>query len=136
MAEGDCKMAAFVDESASQEGYDGPPSIPSGAADGPSGLFMFMVSDIIGAEHEKVGIVCLGRRGSIANGRKIAGEIEMRDGLDADLPMPVMNSKNQMGRDMIAATGLTFRIPDHGRVWDFGGRSAEICAIDWSGPEP
>ncbi|UWQ35114.1 hypothetical protein K3555_07925 [Leisingera sp. M527] len=38
-----------------------------------------------------------------------------------------------MGPDIIAATGLKSRVRDYGRVWNFGGESAEICPIDWSG---
>jgi len=25
------------------------------------------------------------------------------------------------------------KVRDYGRVWDFGGKSAEVCAIDWQG---
>jgi len=25
-------------------------------------------------------------------------------------------------------------VRDYGRIWDFGGKSAEICPIDWKGP--
>ncbi|QBR36609.1 hypothetical protein ETW23_11070 [Leisingera sp. NJS201] len=38
-----------------------------------------------------------------------------------------------MGPDIIAATGLKSRVRDCGRVWDIGGKPAEICPIDWSG---
>jgi hypothetical protein len=48
----------------------------------------------------------------------------------------VSNSKYWMGPDIIAATGLKSRVRDYGRVWDFGGKSAEICPIDWKGPKP
>jgi hypothetical protein len=35
----------------------------------------------------------------------------------------------------VVSKALKGRVRDFGRVWDFDGRSAELCAIDWSGPE-
>ena len=32
--------------------------------------------------------------------------------------------------------GTKSRVRDYGRIWDFGGKSAEICPIDWKGPKP
>ena len=95
-----------------------------------------LVSEIIGAEREKVEIVRDGTKRGLYIGRKIAGEIEMLAGKDADHPVMVSNSKYWMGPDIIAATGLKSKVRDYGRVWDFGGKSAEICPIDWKGPKP
>jgi len=80
MAEGNWKVAAYVDERATQKAYNGILKIFSGQAGG--------------------------------------------------------NSKYWMGPDIIAAQGLKSRVRDYGRVWDFGGKSAEICPIDWQGPKP
>lgn len=134
MAEGNWKVAAYIDESASQKAYNGLLKILSGAAGGTTGLFTMLVSEIIGAEREKVEIVRDGRLRSITIGRKIQGEIETIAGLSPDHPVTISNSKYWMGPDIIAAKGLKSRVRDYGRVWDFGGKSAEICPIDWSGP--
>ena len=58
------------------------------------------------------------------------------DGVDPDHPVMVTNSKYWMGPDIIAARGVKSKVRDYGRIWDFGGKSAEICAIDWKGPKP
>ena len=134
MAEGNWKVAAYIDENASQKAYEGLLKILSGAAGGTTGLFTMLVSEIIGAERENVLIEREGKRRSITIGRKIQGEIEMLTGKSPDHPVMISNSKYWMGPDIIAATGLKSRVRDYGRVWDFGGKSAEICAIDWSGP--
>ncbi|WP_102109218.1 DUF1326 domain-containing protein [Oceaniglobus roseus] len=134
MGEGNWKVAAYIDERASQKAYNGLLKILSGAAGGTTGLFTFLVSEIIGAEREKVEIVRDGRRRSIVIGRKIQGEIEMIGGKSAEHPVMVTNSKYWMGPDIIAAQGVKSKVRDYGRVWDFGGKSAEICPIDWSGP--
>ena len=40
-----------------------------------------------------------------------------------------------MGPDVIVAKGLKSKVRDYGKVWDFEGKSGEICAIDWKGPK-
>ena len=93
-----------------------------------------LVSEIIGAQREKVEIVRNGNRRSINIGKKIQGEIEMLQGASPEHPVMVSNTKYWMGPDVIAARGLRSRVRDYGRVWDFDGKSAEICPIHWHGP--
>jgi hypothetical protein len=45
----------------------------------------------------------------------------------------VTNTGYWMGPDITIATASKGRVRAHGRVWDFDGRSAEICQIDWGG---
>lgn len=134
MAEGDWKVAAYIDDRASQKAYNGLLKILSGSAGGTTGLFNLLVSEIIGAERERVEITRDGPRRSIAIGRKIRGEIEVLAGASPEHPVMVSNSKYWMGPDIVVARGLKSRVRDYGRGWDFDGKSAEICAIDWSGP--
>lgn len=134
MAEGNWKVAAYIDDRATQKAYNGLLQILSGTAGGTTGLFTLLVSEIIGAEREKVEIIRDGNRRSIMVGRKIQGEIEMLPGLKPGEPMMISNTKYWMGPDVIPAVGLKSRVRDFGRMWDFGGKSAEICAIDWRGP--
>jgi hypothetical protein len=134
MGEGNWKVAAYVDENASGKAYNGLLQIFSGAAGGTTGLFTMLVSEIIGAERAPVKIIRDGTKRSIQIGRKIAGEIEMIAGKSPDHPVMISNSKYWMGPDIIAAKGLKSKVRDYGRVWDFGGKSAEICPINWQGP--
>ncbi|WP_295315442.1 DUF1326 domain-containing protein [Roseobacter sp.] len=136
MAEGNWKVAAYVDERASGKAYNGILQIFSGAAGGTTGLFTMLVSEIIGAERAPVQIERDGNRRRITIGRKIEGEIEAITGASRDEPVMITNSKYWMGPDIVAARGLKSKVRDYGRIWDFGGKSAEICAIDWKGPNP
>lgn len=133
MAEGGWKVAAYIDERASDKAYDGLLKILSGVAGGTTGLFTFLVSDIIGAEREKVEITREGKTRTLTIGRKIQGEIEMLEGKDREEPVKMENTKYWMGSTVIAAIGKKSRLMDYGRVWDFSGKSAEICPIRWSG---
>ena len=134
MAEGGWKVAAYVDERASGKAYNGILQIFSGSAGGTTGLFNMLVSDIVGAEREKVEIVRNGKKRGLYIGRKI--QVEIIDGASPDHPVMITNSKYWMGPDIIAARGLKSKVRDYGRIWDFSGKSAEICAIDWKGPKP
>lgn len=136
MGEGNWKVAAYVDERASGKAYNGLLQILSGSAGGTTGLFTMLVSEIIGAERAPVEITREGKKRSIQIGRQIQGEIEMVEGKSPDHPVMVSNSKYWMGPDIIAAKGVKSRVRDYGRIWDFGGKSAEICPIDWGGPKP
>lgn len=133
MAEGGWSVAAYVDERASGKAYSGLLEIFSGAAGGTTGLFTMLVSDIVHAEREKVDIMRDGKRRGLYIGRKVQGEIEMLEGANPDEPILISNTKYWMGPDVIAARGLKSKVRDFGKVWDFSGKSAEICAIDWKG---
>lgn len=135
MGEGQWKVAAYVDERASGKAYNGLLQIFSGQAGGTTGLFTMLVSEIIGAERAPVQIERDGTKRRIVIGRKIQGEIEMLAGKDPEHPVMVSNSKYWMGPDIIVARGTKSKVRDYGRVWDFGGKSAEICPIDWHGPK-
>lgn len=133
MGEGNWKVAAYVDERASEAAHDALLRIFSGQARGTTGLFTMLVSEMIGHERAPVVIERDGRKRRLMIGKKIQGEIEEIDGADGG-PVTITNSKYWMGPDIVVAQGTRSRIRDHGRVWDFGGRSAEIVKIDWSGP--
>jgi hypothetical protein len=66
-------------------------------------------------------------------GKKIQGAVvpvEGKDGKD----IVVTNTEYWMGPDITVAQATKGRVRAFGRVWDFEGRSAEICQIDWKGP--
>ena len=134
MAEGGWKAAVYVDERATQKAYNGILKILSGAAGGTTGVFLYLLSDIIHAEREKVLIERDGpRRRILVGDRKIQGEIELIQGVTPDEPVAIHNSKYWMGPTVYVAQGIKSRAMDHGRVWDFSGKSADITPINWKG---
>jgi hypothetical protein len=43
----------------------------------------------------------------------------------------IRNSEYWIARDIIVARADQSRVRAFGRNWDFAGRSAEICKLDW-----
>jgi hypothetical protein len=135
MGRGNWKAAAYIDERASDVAYDGLIAIFSGAARGTTGLFGIMVSEFLGAERAPVSYETEGKTRRLMVGKKIQGEVVPVVGADPDREIVVSNTGYWMGPDITIATATKGRVRAYGRVWDFDGRSAEICQIDWKGPK-
>lgn len=63
----------------------------------------------------------------------IKGEIEPVPG-KGGADQVITNTNYWMGSDITVAKANTGRVRAYGRVWDFDGKSAEICQIDCKGP--
>lgn len=133
MGRGNWTAGAFIDERASDAAYDGLVKIFSGQAGGTTRLFSMLVSTFLGAERAPVSFETEGAKRRLAVGRKIVGEIEPVGGAEAGQEVKVTNTEYWMGPDITIARANSGRVRAFGRVWDFEGRSAEICQISWSG---
>jgi hypothetical protein len=133
MSRGNWKAAAYIDERANDKAYDGLVDIFSGKAGGTTGLFSMLVSEFLGAERSPVEYVTDGKKRRLTVGRTIQGEVEPVRGNDPDHDLVVTNTGYWMGPDITVATANKGRVRAFGRVWNFEGRSAEICQIDWFG---
>ena len=76
-----------------------------------------------------------GKTRHLTVGRKIVGAVHPVAGKDPEKDLVITNSEYWMGADITVATASKGKLRAHGRVWDFDGRSAEICQIDWHGPK-
>lgn len=134
MGRGNWKAAAYIDERASDNAFNGLIRIFSGKARGTTGLFAVMVSEFLGAERAPVSYETEGKKRRLMVGKKIQGEVEPISGPDGKRDVVVSNTGYWMGPDITIAQATKGRVRAFGRVWDFDGRSAEICQIDWHGP--
>lgn len=135
MARGNWKVALFVDDRASDDAYDAIVAIMSGKARGTTGLFGLLVSEFLGHERQPVSYENEGKTRRLTVGKKIKGEVVPVPGKDPEADLVVTNTQYWMGPDVTVATANKGRLRAYGRVWDFDGRSAEICQIDWHGPK-
>lgn len=135
MARGNWKAAAFIDDRADQAAYLALIEIFSGRAKGTTGLFKLLVSEFLGAERATITYETEGKTRRLMVGKKIQGEVVPVKGKRPEEDIVATNTEYWMGSDITVATATKGRVRAFGRVWDFDGRSAEICQIDWSGPE-
>jgi hypothetical protein len=110
-------------------------NIFSGKARGTTGLFAVMVSEFLGAERSPVSYETEGKTRRLVVGKKINGAVTPISGKDPNSEVVVSNTEYWMGPDITIAQADKGRVRAFGRVWDFDGRSAEICQIDWHGPK-
>jgi len=134
MGRGNWKAAAYIDERASDAAYNGLVKVFSGAVPGTTGLFRALVSEFLGAERAPVEFTTEGKKRWLTVGKAIKGEVEPIAGADPASDVMVRNTEYWMGPDVTVAVANQGRVRAFGRVWDFDGRSAEICQIHWSGP--
>jgi hypothetical protein len=134
MGRGNWTAAAYIDERASDEAFGKLVNIFSGKARGTTGLFSILVSTFLGAEKAPVSFEREGEKRRLVVPKKIMGEIEPVPGKDPGKHLVVTNTEYWMGPDITVAKANQGRVRAFGRVWDFDGRSAEICEIDWRGP--
>ena len=134
MGRGNWKVALFVDDRASDEAFEALVTIFSGGAKGTTGLFSMLVGEFLGAERQPVSYETQGKERHITVGRKIQGVVYPVEGKDPDKDLVITNTGYWMGADITVATASKGKVRTHGRIWDFDGRSAEICQIDWHGP--
>ncbi len=133
MGRGNWTVGAFIDERASDGAYEALVDIFSGQRRGTTGLFSMLVSNFLGAERAPVTFANEGKKRRLTVAKKIIGEIEPITGEDAETEVKVVNTQYWMGPDITIASANQGRVRAFGRVWDFEGRSAEICQIDWRG---
>lgn len=134
MGRGNWKAAAYIDDRASEAAYNGLVSIFSGKVRGTTGLFSMLVSEFLGAQRAPVVFETEGKKRRLMVGKIIQGEVEPISGADPNTEVKVTNTGYWMGPDITIAKANKGKVRAHGRVWDFDGRSAEICQIDWRGP--
>ncbi|MDJ0638435.1 MAG: DUF1326 domain-containing protein [Paracoccaceae bacterium] len=134
MARGNWKAAVFIDDRASEAAYDGLVQVFNGKARGTTGLFSVLVSEFLGAERAEIAYENEGKTRRLMVGKKIQGEVVPVEGHKGE-DIVITNTQYWMGPDITVATATKGRVRAYGRVWDFDGRSAEICQIDWHGPK-
>ncbi|MEM9250485.1 MAG: DUF1326 domain-containing protein [Pseudomonadota bacterium] len=133
MGRGNWKAAAFIDERASEAAYDALVAIFSGAERGTTGLFGLLVGEFLGAERAPIAFETEGDARRLTVGKKIQGEVVPVTNA-AGKETVITNTDYWMGPDITVGVATKGRVRALGRVWDFEGRSAEICQIDWHGP--
>jgi hypothetical protein len=134
MERGNWTLALWIDDRATDEQFAALETIFRGGARGTTGLFTLLVGEYLGAERAPVEFVTDGDTRTLSVGRIIQGEVRPIAGQRAGEEVSVVNTQYWMGPEVVVAEAVKGRVRAFGRVWNFEGRSAEICRIRWEGP--
>jgi hypothetical protein len=108
--------------------------IMSGQAGGTTRLLSILVGRFLGVWQEDITYEIDGDVRRFAIPKIIEGEIAPITGKEPGRHTTIENSQYWIGSQIIVAEARKSRLRAHGRNWDFRGRSAEICRLDWKGP--
>ena len=134
MSDGDWKVGTYIDSNATEAAFDGLSNIFSGSAGGTTRLFTMLVSEFIGVSRAKIEYTNDGKHRGLLVDKHIIGEIQPIEGNDSANDVTLQNTSYWMGPNITIAQASKGKVRAFGRVWNFEGKSAEICQIKWSGP--
>ena len=134
MERGNWTLALWIDDRATDEQFAALETVFRGSARGTTGLFTLLVGSYLGAERAPVEFVTDGDTRTLSVGRIIQGEVRPIAGARSGEEVSVVNTQYWMGPEVVVAEAVKGRVRAFGRVWNFEGRSAEICRIRWEGP--
>jgi hypothetical protein len=134
MARGNWTAALWIDERATDAQFQALETILSGKGKGSTSIFSIVVGTYLGAERAPVAYETDGQKRRLTVPKKIIGEVQPIPGAKSGEAVVVKNSQYWIAPDITLAEATQSRVRAFGRVWDFVGRSAEICQIDWKGP--
>jgi hypothetical protein len=134
MSRGNWTAGLFIDNMATAHQVKALTRIMSGQARGSTHLLSILVSRFSGVWQEAVSYEVDGDIRRLRVPKIIDGEIRPIAGKEGGKPTTIENSQYWIGPQIIVSQATKSRFRHEGRNWDFDGRSAEICAIDWKGP--
>lgn len=133
MERGNWSLALWIDDRATDAQFERLELIFRGGAKGTTSLFNLLVGEYLGAERAPVEFTTDGDTRSLSVGRIIQGAVKPIGGARDGEEVTVVNTQYWMGPEVVVAEAVKGRVRAFGRVWNFEGRSAEICRIHWEG---
>lgn len=134
MARGSWSAGVYIDNSADIYQVKALTRILTGAAGGATHVLSLLVGKFLGVWQEDVKYEVDGATRRFSVGKTIDGEIVPIPGNGPGRQTTIENSQYWIGPQIVVAQATKSRFRHLGRNWDFRGRSAEICPIDWKGP--
>jgi hypothetical protein len=132
MSRGNWTTALFVDEKASIYAVKALTKIFTGRAGGSTHLLSILVSQFLGVQQMPITYEADGASRVFKVGDVIDGVVEPIPSRDKRSPVVISNSEYWIAPDVTVARAEKSRVRAFGRNWNFAGRSAEVCKIEWS----
>ena len=131
LSRGNWTAGLFVDERASIHAVKALTKIFTGRAGGSTSLLKILVSSFLGVRTAPITYEVEGKTRIFSVEKVIDGAVTPIQGKDPDKPVMIHNTGYWIGSDVMVSRADRSRVRAFGRNWNFAGRSAEICAIDW-----
>jgi hypothetical protein len=134
MSRGNWTTGLFVDRRSSIYATKALQKIFTGRAGGTTAMLSFLVGRFVGVERAPMVYETEGGTRIVRIGNIIDGAIAPVRGRDGVNDTVISNVDYWVGPDVTIARAERSRMRAFGRDWNFDGRSAEICKLDWRGP--
>jgi hypothetical protein len=133
MARGNWTVALFIDEAASTDAVEALTKIFTGQAGGSTHLLSILTGSILGVRRVPITYERKGDTRIVRIENVVDGELTPIPGKLSGESVTIRNSEYWIAPDVTISSADKSRLRAFGRNWNFAGRSAEICALDWAG---
>lgn len=134
MSRGNWTAGLFLDERASIYAEKAIGRIFSGKAGGTTGLLDILVGKFLGIQRAPITYEVRERTRLFQIPKIIEGAVTPIPGKSPEADTVISNSQYWIAPEITVAKAEKSRMRAFGRNWNFAGRSAEICKLDWRGP--
>ncbi len=134
MSRGNWSAGVFIDDNASIYAVKALTKIFSGRAGGTTGLLSILVGNFLGVRQAPITYEIRDKTRIFQIPKIIDGAVTPIAAKDRDGDVVISNSQYWIAPDIIVCKSDKSRMRAFGRNWNFAGRSAELCRLDWAGP--
>lgn len=131
LARGNWTAGLFIDEKASIYAVKALTRIFTGRAGGSTGLLKILVGNFLGVQQKPITYTIDGETRIFRIPKIIDGVVKPIRGKEHGQNVVIRNSEYWVAQDITVARAETSRVRAFGRNWNFAGRSAELCRLDW-----
>ena len=131
LGRGNWTVALFVDDKASAYQTKALTWIMTGRAGGSTALLKILAGSFLGVRQVPISYELQGDTRVIQIEKIVDGAITPVRGKDKGGKVVIRNSEYWIAPDIIVSQADRSRFRLFGRNWNFEGRSAEICQLDW-----
>jgi hypothetical protein len=134
MSRGNWTAGVFVDQAASIYQVKALTRIFTGKAGGTTALLKILVGNFLGVRQAPITYEIEDETRIFRIENVVDGVVKPIAGKTRGENVVVKNSEYWIASDITVARAEKSRMRGFGRNWNFAGRSAELCRLDWGGP--
>jgi hypothetical protein len=133
LARGNWTAGLFIDEDASIQAVKALTRIFTGRAGGSTALLKILVGSFLGVRQAKITYETDGDTRIFEIPKIIQGRVTPIRGKRPGENVVIRNSEYWLASEVTISRAEVSRMRAFGRNWNFTGRSAELCRLDWGG---